>query len=362
MRRKVIFFVLLIFFISNVVFSQEVVQNTIDAKKKLRASDVILEKELEIGGQKQEGEYLFEDIRSFRVDEEGNIYVIDVKAKKLMKFGKQGKLIWKIGKAGQGPGEFQLLLGIELGKNKSILVNDVINRRISYFSREGELLEEISTADQPITLYVVDDNSKGIFYGTIRVYLEGKDEVILSKFDHNFNAVKQLYKLEIKRNPKEVYVYPLSIRFRVRSDDKIIYASSWEYNFYLADVEGNVEKIIRNKYSSVKLTQEDRKRLFEEIMGGEDLPSNRKFIIPDYYPPIEHLLIDDQNNIFVRTYERTKDGAHYYDYFDAEGRYIASFPMKETIFCIRGDRFYTLEEDEEGYQKIVRYRYRLKLK
>ncbi|RLE06516.1 MAG: hypothetical protein DRJ06_07705, partial [Candidatus Aminicenantes bacterium] len=71
MRRKVIFFVLLIFFISNVVFSQEVVQNTIDAKKKLRASDVILEKELEIGGQKQEGEYLFEDIRSFRVDEEG---------------------------------------------------------------------------------------------------------------------------------------------------------------------------------------------------------------------------------------------------------------------------------------------------
>lgn len=360
MRRKVIFFVLLIFFISNVVFSQEVVRNIIDAKKKLTSSDVLLEKELEIGGQKQEGEYLFEAIRSFRVDEEGNIYVIDVKAKKLMKFDRQGKLIWKIGKAGQGPGEFQLLLGIELGKNKSILVNDVINRRISYFSREGELLEEISTADQPITLYVVDDNSKGIFYGRTKVYDEGRENIVLKKFGHNFNVIKQIYKLELKREPNEIYLYPLSIRFRIRSDDKILYASNWEYILYLADEDGRVEKKIENKYEPIKPTSEEKKRYIKEVFGGEQLPPGKKFIFPDYYPPIEHLLIDDQDNIFVRTYERTKDGAHYYDYFDAEGRYIASFPMKETIFCIRGDRFYTLEEDEEGYQKIVRYRYRLK--
>ena len=192
MRRKVIFFVLLIVFISNVVFSQEVVRNIIDAKKRLKASDVLLEKELEIGGQKQEGEYLFEDIRSFRVDEEGNIYVIDVKAKKLMKFDKQGKLIWKIGKAGQGPGEFQVLSGIELGKSNTLLLYDLGNRRISYYSLEGGLKEEISVANKPI-IHRVDDDSKGNLYVTIIIYEETIKIKLLNKFDNRLNIAKEIY-------------------------------------------------------------------------------------------------------------------------------------------------------------------------
>jgi len=361
MKKVQVFLIGVLLFISHFIFSQETIENKIDSSNKLKAREVWLEKELEIGGQKQEGGYIFGSIRSFRVDDEGNIFVIDTKARKLTKFDKQGKLVWKIGKTGQGPGEFQLLSGIELGKNNSVLVYDIGNRRIAYFSQDGKLLEEISTANQ-IRLFRVDDNSKGMFYGTIILRFEGRSEYFLNKFDRNFNIIKQLYKLELKRVRNEINFYSASIRYRIRNDDNIVYASTSEYIFYIADEEDTIRKVIVNKYKPIKITKADKKREFEERYGGRTLPPELKFIFPDYYPPIEHLLIDDQDNIFVRTYERTKDGTHYYDYFDAEGRYIASFPMKETIFCIRGDRFYTLEEDEEGYQKIVRYRYRLKLR
>ena len=361
MKKSIIFIVWQILLLSWLVFSQEVIENRIELSRKLKASDVWLEKELEIGGQKQEGEYLFEDIRSFRVDEEGNIYVIDVKAKKLMKFDKQGKLVWKIGKTGQGPGEFQVLSGIELGKSNTLLLYDLGNRRISYYSLEGGLKEEISVANKPI-IHRVDDDSKGNLYVTIIIYEETIKIKLLNKFDNRLNIAKEIYRKDEKFLPKEVNFYPIHIHFRVRSDDLITYANSWEYVIYLADGEGKVKKIIRNKYKPVKYTEADKKRDFSEVFSDRTPSPEIKFIFPDYYPPIEHLLIDDQDNIFVRTYERTKDGAYYYDYFDAEGRYIASFPMKETIFCIRGERFYTLEEDEEGYQKIVRYRYRLKLR
>jgi len=361
LNEKLIILVNCLLLCTSLIFSQVVVTNKIDSKNKLKEKDVILEKELELGGGLKDGGYKFEFIRSFRVDEAENIYVIDFKARKLLKFDKQGKLAWAQGKFGQGPGEFQLPSGIELGKNNMLLLYDLGNKRISYYSREGELKEEISTASQPI-LHRIDDDSKGDLYGTLSLAEEAKRIRSFNKFDQKLNIVREIYKGEIKLLPNEVNFYPLIIHFRIRSDDLITYANSWEYVIYLANGNGEVKKIIRNKYKPVKYTEADKKREFEEQYGGRTLPPELKFIFPDYYPPIEHLLLDDQDNIFVRTYERTKDGAHYYDYFDAEGRYIASFPMKETIFCIRGDRFYTLEEDEEGYQKIVRYRYRLKLR
>ena len=361
LTEKLIILVNCLLLCTSLIFSQVVVTNKIDSKNKLKEKDVILEKELELGGGLKDGGYKFEFIRSFRVDEAENIYVIDFKARKLLKFDKQGKLAWAQGKFGQGPGEFQLPSGIELGKNDTVLVYDLGNKRIAYYSLNGELLKEYSTAKHP-TLTRVDDDSKGFLYGVKYFVDEVNRKASFNRFDQNFDIINEIYRKETDFVPNQVYFYPMVIFFRIRNDDLVLFANSWEYTFYLASGNGEIKKIIRNEYKPVKYTEADKKREFEERYGGRTLPPELKFIFPDYYPPIEHLLIDDQDNIFVRTYERTKDGAHYYDYFDAEGRYIASFPMKETIFCIRGDRFYTLEEDEEGYQKIVRYRYRLKLK
>lgn len=74
------------------------------------------------------------------------------------------------------------------------------------------------------------------------------------------------------------------------------------------------------------------------------------------------MLIDDRDNIFVRTYEKSKDGGIYYDYFDSNGKFLAKFPLKINIFVVHRDCFYALETNEEGLEIIARYKYSLKIK
>jgi hypothetical protein len=39
-----------------------------------------------------------------------------------------------------------------------------------------------------------------------------------------------------------------------------------------------------------------------------------------------------------------------------EGKYIVKIPLKSLPRVLKNGRFYTIEEDEEGYQVIKRYK------
>jgi hypothetical protein len=60
-------------------------------------------------------------------------------------------------------------------------------------------------------------------------------------------------------------------------------------------------------------------------------------------------------HVFVKTWEKTKDGKRLYDIFDAEGRFISRVPLKPSGIEILNGKYYALEEDEDGYQYVKRY-------
>ena len=45
-----------------------------------------------------------------------------------------------------------------------------------------------------------------------------------------------------------------------------------------------------------------------------------------------------------------------YDVFDAEGRFLAELELDFIPIVWNKDRIYTIEEDEEGYQYVKRYK------
>ena len=116
------------------------------------------------------------------------------------------------------------------------------------------------------------------------------------------------------------------------------------------------------EYKRIKITKED----VEEEVGGEGLSPGalelqKKLLetlkIPEYHLPFRWLIADDEARIFVLTYERVEDGKGYYwDVFDAEGKYIVKVPLKTRPFKIKNSKLYTVEEDEEGYQYVKRYK------
>ncbi|OGD12329.1 MAG: hypothetical protein A2Y86_06145 [Candidatus Aminicenantes bacterium RBG_13_62_12] len=61
--------------------------------------------------------------------------------------------------------------------------------------------------------------------------------------------------------------------------------------------------------------------------------------------------------MFVQTYEKPTGGkGNYCDVFDPEGRFIAKLALLGAPRVVNDSRIYTIEEDEQGYQLVKRYR------
>jgi hypothetical protein len=73
-------------------------------------------------------------------DSSGRIYVSDVKANEVIVFDKDGGFIRKIGRTGQGPGEFNLV-GRALMTSRGLAVLDRSNNRIQYFDDRGRFAD-----------------------------------------------------------------------------------------------------------------------------------------------------------------------------------------------------------------------------
>jgi hypothetical protein len=328
--------------------------------ERLRQVSIALEKELTLGERANAKEPLFQSIRSFRVDGRGDVYVLDPKAPRLIKFGPDGAVLFSIGRKGQGPGEFMVPQMMELGKQDSLLVYDVGNRRLSYFSADtGALLEERSTARLG-RLFRVDDDSRGFFYGTQIFPGPGKRVVVISKLSPSLEPIKDIFKVEDKQLDNEVRPYGPSLLFRILSDDRLLVANDQEYKFYWHDANGRLLRTALTDYRRVPFTAADKERYLKAYtQDGGPLPKDEVFVFPADYPPIEHLVTDDRDNIFVMTYETDKDGRHYYEMFGKDGEPVGRFALGFTPSCVVGDRMYSLERDENGFDKICRYRYQI---
>ena len=351
------FFVAVVIVVAGILIgaSQPVLKN-----KKPRVVSIKLEKELTLGENPGGQTALFQSIRSFRVDNLGNIYVLDSRAPKLIKFDSRGNVLFSIGRKGQGPGEFMVPMMMELGKQNSILVYDLGNHRLSYFSADtGELLEEKSTARLG-RLFRVDDDSRGSFYGYQFLYEPGKRVLIISKFSPSLEPIKDIFRLEDKLLENEVEPYAPSLFFRILSDDGLLVANDCEYKFYWHDANGGLVRTALTDYRPVTFTATDKERYLKAWTAeGGPPPKDQIFVFPDKYPPIEHMITDDQDNIFIRTYDTDKEGRHYYEAFSKDGKPLGRFALGFNITCIVGDKIYSFERDENGFDQICRYRYKI---
>ena len=68
---------------------------------------ITFKENLALGVEEGEEFLMFHTELDIAVDSESNIYVLDIRNHRLLKFDKEGNFIWKTGRKGQGPGEFR---------------------------------------------------------------------------------------------------------------------------------------------------------------------------------------------------------------------------------------------------------------
>ena len=322
-------------------------------KEPMYGEDVcVIEEELSIGEAEGREEYMFSEVQSIATDDNERIYVLDYKENNVKIYNKNGKFVKKFGKKGQGPGEFYLPRTVIITNQDEILVQNI--RSLAFFSLEGDFKRSLSVAQ--VRLGRINIDSDGNITGLCIIRDDENPRYELKKFDSELNYLYSLGSSPLPNARRDGFnpLFPV-LRWNVINRNQIVCGYMKEYELKVFDAKGNLIRKILKKYTPLEVTQED----VDERLQGEELPPQLKesMVIPKYHCPFRWMIADDEGRIFVWTYERAADGeGYYYDVFDAEGKFIVKVPLKSRPFLFKNSKLYTVEEDEEGYQYVKRYK------
>ncbi len=117
---------------------------------------VTFKENLSLGVEEGEEFLMFHTELDLAVDSELNIYVLDIRNHRLLKFDKQGNFIWKAGRRGQGPGEFRNPSEVVLSPSEEIWVLD-LPTLIHLFDAKGKYQRTMNLKGRCNNFYFLPD-------------------------------------------------------------------------------------------------------------------------------------------------------------------------------------------------------------
>jgi len=250
-----------------------------------------LEEELSIGETEGQEEYMLSSPRSTAVDDEGNIYVLDLKESHIKVFDNEGIYQKTIGRRGQGPGEFQGPLGIQITAKNEILVNNLNSSRLIYYSLKGNFLRENQVTGIPRSLLKMDSNSD---YICVYPKTEQIFKVALEKYDSSQKKLFSIAEVEIEN----YYALAKSVIFNITKENEIIWAITDKYEIMITDAVGNLTRKIIRDYDAVGISEKEKKSFLKQI------PLSPGVNFPKYFPPLRNTFGKKTNFILSRKTRR----------------------------------------------------------
>jgi sugar lactone lactonase YvrE len=315
---------------------------------------VSLVEDLVIGNDTSREDHWFAYLNALTVDRPGNIWTVDPKSIRIRVFGPDGTLVRAFGRAGQGPGEFSGPGGILAAPDGTIVVTDLLNRRLSYFGRQGEHLRDASFGAFNLAGLVVDGRSNLYIINSVR---EEKHTWELLMLTPDMQLVRKIHTLSFDVKPRTVNLISYRLFYDLAGEDRIAWMDSTDYPIQVVDASGKkVMKIFKNR-DPRKFTASDRDSFIKNRFP-KGAPAGIELEFPDFYPAASAFLTDEKGRIYVRTYEADDRGRAAVDVFDAAGLYIARFfvPQKEETVTVRGGKLYSyVLESEAGNPLVKRY-------
>jgi hypothetical protein len=322
-----------------------------------------LKEDLSIGGSGATGENVFSYLMDIAVDQDGDIYALDLRDCCIKVFDRTGKFLRKIGRRGQGPGElggpFSMTL---LPAENEIFVHDVGGRRVSVFRLDGAFVRQI-----PIRGMVgeIKADVTGNFYVTETTFGQGASQDILKKMSSDLSQVLA----EIVKHPADESHNPFKPRDRSILDEKggMIYGDAKSYELRYFGPDGKLVRRVLREYEPLKVTKAD----IDEFLDRKTPPGlNPTYEYSTHHAAYRSFFVDDLGHVFVQTWERTADNRQdIHDIFDAEGRYIGRVALHRHADLInpkprfiRAGKLYTIEPDQEGLETVKRYSVEWKVK
>ncbi|MBU4486953.1 MAG: 6-bladed beta-propeller [Candidatus Delongbacteria bacterium] len=232
------------------------------------------------------------------VDNDTNLYVLDVEKCLISKFNDKGIFVTSFGGSGTGPGESIFPNNIAI-INDTVMVSSMSNRLLNKYSLEGKFLYSTKmVCASPIFVKPIN-NGKNVI-GFTESVIEGKNSmkisVSLSILNSSFAVFKTINEHTVDFDPqKSVNFLDLYAPYAA-GNGKVFVSQNNDRNYAIDiyDSDGKrIEKISKN-YASVRLSQEEKNEFNESLKRVND--GNNPPISATYKKPI--------NNIFFDKYKR----------------------------------------------------------
>lgn len=343
-------------------------------------------------------EYLFGSVRSITVDDDHNLYVLDGQASHVRVYDSAGTYVATLGREGEGPGEFEVPIGIAVSEGR-VLVRDPANARVQLFHLGTWEAEEWRYGPSDIyvnsplytddrgRIYVdiaTDEEQRFVVMGPDGAHL---DTILAPGAPPDFDD--RQYRLQATgETARGVAHVSATVPFSpgwywtIHPTGHFLSALSTAYRIHLVTDSG-VLRIERN-HTPVAVSDGERAGHRQPIVDrmrrydagwSWDGPG-----IPDHKPPFRGLRAGTDGRIWVRLWTEGRQVANEdhdpsnpasapytwiqplrYDVFEADGTYLGAVDLPEGFSLsappVFGRSFvWAVERDDLGVERVRRYR------
>ena len=355
--------------------------------------DVALVPETSIGEMEGPEEYLFGSVRAIAVDDDYSVYVLDGQARHVRVFDSAGTYVETLGRGGEGPGEFQVPIGIAISDGR-VLVRDPANGRVQLFGLETGATEEWTYLPSPYfwnTPLYRDDQG--------RIYVDNSDdEQRFIVMDSDGTHIDTISAPDAPAGFDEGEYFVRYEDERISVGETVPFSPGW---YWTVHPTGHFLSALSTAYR-IDLEQDSGvlriERVHEPVVvSGEERDHHRQSIvaqmrrfdagwswngpgIPDRKPPLRGVSAGGDGRIWVRLWTEGRqvpneehdptdpESARFtwvepirYDVFEADGTYLGAVvppegfsPSPPPVF---GRSFvWAVERDDLGVERVRRYR------
>lgn len=328
--------------------------------------------DLSIDGEDEDGNIILFKPRLSLVDDNENIYIIETQDQVIKVFGSDGKYIKTIGAKGSGPGEFQMVTYLAVTNDGELLVTDEQAARTSFFDSSGRFLKSFQWRKRYYGFHLIKSSSYitrerayqgtrqfGIFY-VKEIDFDGKEI-------RSYGEFTMPEPLIVRHGKSTTYTgkpfSPQSVFTGDQDRGWLYHCLNNKYIIEVYDTSGKLFRKIDRPYEPVPFTNKDAE---EYRMRYKSSPSEvlRKAVktmkMPEVKTIVSRMLVDDENNLWIRTNEEKKEKDKIltaFDIFDSDGYYFAKSWTAFYSFGFKKGKMYRMDTDQEtGYQTLKRYK------
>jgi hypothetical protein len=217
------------------------------------------------------------------------------------------KLVKKLGRRGEGPGEFRIhpggIIYVDVRSEKIVVSS---NHRVTFFDKSGKYMREINN----ITARALHPFGKGFVGNENRFDRAGTRFYTVNLYNPDIKATRQLYRMKSFVQPESGQGWKLfqaSFPVTVFCDDHLfVNGMTPEFVIHKFDASGQQVNILKMDLKRLAFTDKHQQTVLNRYKANPstrpDFPWWKKNIyFPKYFPAIRNLSSDGQR-LYVRTY------------------------------------------------------------